>query len=153
ASEKLPVSGSEPDGKAKAKQNETPSPSPSPSPSESSEAIASGAAAPTDIRSMVFGGVLSWWREVTGDDDKPARAFLAKQCRDFDNATVVLAAGNLQSRAPPLYDPRSALVAECQRIWGERDAKRASHNGAGQPGGHGTMFAGFAEAAARAKAG
>src|SRR5690606_7499447 len=85
---------------------------------ESSEAIASGAAAPTDIRSMVFGGVLSWWREVTGDDDKPARAFLAKQCRDFDNATVVLAAGNLQSRPPPLYEPRSALVAECQRIWG-----------------------------------
>src|SRR5690606_9643664 len=78
ANEKLPVSGSEPDGKAKAKQNETPSPSPSPSPSESSEAIASGAAAPTDIRSMVFSGVLSWWREVTGDDDKPARAFLAR---------------------------------------------------------------------------
>jgi len=93
-----------------------------PSPNPDSEANASGADAPADLKSMVFGQGLDWLAKQSGKPKDKLRSALGRACRDHGEARVIEVLGAAQREGP--IDP----LAWMERAFKARASPRSPDN-------------------------
>jgi hypothetical protein len=72
---------------------------------------------PLDLKSIVFGQVLTWLVGASSRSESSVRAWLGKCCRDYGDGNVIMAAATIRAGPAPV-DPFSRMVDELKRMTG-----------------------------------